>query len=254
MHMFSKEHGLLGGFAFIGEGIPVACGAAFKVRYSKEVLKEETADQVSVAFFGDGTSNNGQFYECLNMAALWKLPVIFVVENNLWAIGMNHYRATSVPEIYKKGPAFGMPGIHVDGMDVLKVREVALEAIARARRGDGPTLIECETYRFRGHSLADPDELRSPEEKAHYAARDPIVALKKHLLGTGLATEQDLKAIEKKIDDVVEDAVEFADASPLPVRKQLLENVFADPKGFGIGPDNRYRHEHSDFTEGTAQV
>ncbi|CAI5504856.1 unnamed protein product [Closterium sp. Naga37s-1] len=227
MHMFSKEQGVLGGFAFIGEGIPVAVGAAFTVKYNKEVLKQD-ADQVSVAFFGDGTCNNGSFYECLNMAALWKLPVIFVVENNLWAIGMSHLRSTSDPAIWKKGPAFGMPGVHVDGMDVLKVREVALEAIDRARRGDGPTLIECETYRFRGHSLADPDELRSPEEKAKYAARDPIIALKKHILETGLATEADLKAIEKKIDDVVEDAVEFADESPLPERHQLLENDVGD--------------------------
>jgi len=162
MHMFSAEHGLLGGFAFIGEGIPVAVGAAFSAKYKREVLKDDNADNVSIAFFGDGTANNGQFFECLNMAQLWKLPVIFVVENNLWAIGMSHYRSTSDPEIWKKGPAFGMASAHVDGMDVLKVREVAKEAIARARRGDGPTLIECETYRFRGHSLADPDELRSP--------------------------------------------------------------------------------------------
>lgn len=117
---------------------------------------------MTIAFFGDGTSNNGQFFECLNMAALWKLPIIFVVENNLWAIGMSHLRATSDPEIFKKGPPFGIPGVHVDGMDVLKVRQVAKEAIERARNGEGPTLVECETYRFRGHSLADPDELRKP--------------------------------------------------------------------------------------------
>lgn len=162
MHMFSKEHNVLGGFAFIGEGIPVATGAAFTSKYRREVLKEPGADEVTLAFFGDGTCNNGQFFECLNMAALWKLPIVFVVENNLWAIGMSHLRATSDPEIWKKGPAFGMPGVHVDGMDVLKVREVAKEAIERARKGEGPTLVECETYRFRGHSLADPDELRDP--------------------------------------------------------------------------------------------
>lgn len=162
MHMFSKEHNLLGGFAFIGEGIPIATGAAFASKYRREVLKEADCDHVTVAFFGDGTCNNGQFYECLNMAALWKLPIVFVVENNLWAIGMSHLRATSDPQIWKKGPAFGMPGVHVDGMDVLKVKEVAEEAIGRARRGEGPTLVECETYRFRGHSLADPDELRDP--------------------------------------------------------------------------------------------
>ncbi|KHN11375.1 Pyruvate dehydrogenase E1 component subunit alpha [Glycine soja] len=254
MHMFSKEHNLIGGFAFIAEGIPVATGAAFSSKYRREVLKEADCDHVTLAFFGDGTCNNGQFYECLNMAALWKLPIVFVVENNLWAIGMSHLRATSDPQIWKKGPAFGMPGVHVDGMDVLKVREVAKEAIERARRGEGPTLVECETYRFRGHSLADPDELRDPAEKAHYAGRDPISALKKYMIENKLASEQELKTIDKKIEEVVEDAVEFADESPHPPRSQPLENVFADPKGFGIGPDGKYRCEDPKFTEGTAHV
>ncbi|KAL2893407.1 PDH-E1 ALPHA: Pyruvate dehydrogenase E1 component subunit alpha-3 chloroplastic [Bienertia sinuspersici] len=253
MHMFSKEHNVLGGFAFIGEGIPVATGAAFTSKYKREVLKEN-CDDVTVAFFGDGTCNNGQFYECLNMAALWKLPIIFVVENNLWAIGMSHLRATSDPEIWKKGPAFGMPGVHVDGMDVLKVREVAKEAVDRARRGEGPTLVECETYRFRGHSLADPDELRDAGEKASYNSRDPITALKKYLTENNLASEADLKAIEKRIEEEIEEAVDYADQSPAPHRSQLLENVFADPKGFGIGPDGKYRCEDPKFTEGTAQV
>ncbi|KAK9713616.1 hypothetical protein RND81_06G039700 [Saponaria officinalis] len=236
MHMFSKEHNLLGGFAFIGEGIPVVTGAAFTSKYKREALGENCDD------------------ECLNMTALWKLPIIFVVENNLWAIGILHLRATSDSAIWKKGPAFGMRGHHVDGMDVLKVREVAKEAVDRARRGDGPTLVECETYRFRGHSLADPDELRDPAEEAHYSTRDPIVALKKYLLDNNLATEADLKAIEKKIEEIVEEPVEFADESPAPLRSQLLENVFADPKGFGIGPDGKYRCEDPKFTEGTAQV
>jgi pyruvate dehydrogenase E1 component alpha subunit len=195
------------------------------------------------------------------MATLYKLPCIFVVENNLWAIGMSHLRATSVsnpgdetPFIYKKGPAFGMPGVHVDGMDVLKVREVAMEAVERARRGEGPTLIEAETYRFRGHSLADPDELRSKEEKEHYAARDPIPQLKTFMLKNGLATEADIKAIEKSVAEEVDDCVEFAERSPKPDMSQLLENVFADPKGFGIGPDGRYRYEQPGFTAGTADV
>ncbi|XP_020587215.1 pyruvate dehydrogenase E1 component subunit alpha-3, chloroplastic isoform X1 [Phalaenopsis equestris] len=253
MHMFSREHNLIGGFAFIGEGIPVATGAAFSSKYRREVLKE-SCDDVTVAFFGDGTCNNGQFFECLNMAALWKLPIVFVVENNLWAIGMSHFRATSDPEIWKKGPPFGIPGVHVDGMDVLKVREVAKEAIARARRGDGPTLVECDTYRFRGHSLADPDELRNPDEKAHYSSRDPIAALKNYILEHSLVPESKLKAIEKNIEELVEEAVEFADSSPAPPRSQLLENVFADPKGFGIGSDGKYRCEDPGFTQGTAQV
>ncbi|XP_019461215.1 PREDICTED: pyruvate dehydrogenase E1 component subunit alpha-3, chloroplastic [Lupinus angustifolius] len=254
MHMFSKEHNLIGGFAFIGEGIPVATGTAFTCKYRREVLKEPGADNVTVAFFGDGTCNNGQFFECLNMAALWKLPIIFVVENNLWAIGMSHLRSTSDPQIWKKGPAFGMPGVHVDGMDVLKVRDVAKEAIERARRGEGPTLVECETYRFRGHSLADPDELRDPAEKAKYATRDPIAALTKYILENKLASEQELKSIDKKIEELLDEAVDFADASPHPERSQLLENVFADPKGFGIGPDGKYRCEDPKFTQGTAHV
>ncbi|KAH9297643.1 hypothetical protein KI387_029325, partial [Taxus chinensis] len=134
-----------------------------------------------------------------------------------------------------------MPGVHVDGMDVLKVREVAKEAIARARRGDEPSLVECETCQFRGHSLVDPDELRDPVEKAHCAERDPIVALKSYLIENNLVKESDLKSIEKKIYKLVEEAIEFADASPLAKHGQLLENVFADPKGFGIGPDGRDR-------------
>lgn len=260
MHMFSAKNNFLGGYAFIGEGIPVGLGAAFRSKYVKDVLGDDKDYSVSCNFFGDGTCNVGQFYECLNMAALYKLPTIFVVENNKWAIGMSHARATSTtfgdeePYIYKKGPAFGMPGVHVDGMDVLKVREVALEAIARARRGDGPTLIECETYRFRGHSLADPDELRSKEEKAHYAARDPIPQLKAYMLSHGLATEADIKAIEKRVQEEVDDSVRFADESPKPEKGQLLENVFADPRGFGIAENGQYRYEMPGFSSGTAAV
>ena len=147
MHLFSKEHHLLGGYAFIGEGIPVALGAAFTSKYRREALKENS-DSVTAAFFGDGTCNIGQFYECLNMAQLWKLPIIFVVENNKWAIGMAHDRATSETEIWRKASAFGMSGEEVDGMDVLAVRGAAQRAIERARAGEGPTLIECLTYRL----------------------------------------------------------------------------------------------------------
>lgn len=261
MHIFSAKHNVLGGYAFIGEGIPIGLGAAFQSAYRKNVLGDESADSVTCSFFGDGTCNVGQFYESLNMAALYKLPHIFVVENNLWAIGMSHMRSTShtlgdedFPYIYKKGPAFGMPGVRVDGMDVLKVREVAQAAIERARRGEGPTLIEAETYRFRGHSLADPDELRSKEEKAKYAARDPIPQLKRIMLEQGLATEDDIKAIHDKVMAEVEDSVQFADESPKPEKGQLLENVFADPRGFGISADGRYRYELPGFTSGTAQV
>lgn len=228
MHMFSQEHNLLGGYAFVAEGIPVATGSAFQSKYRREALGDESADQVTVCFFGDGACNNGQFFECLNMAALWKLPVIYVVENNKWAIGMAHERATSQPEIYKKASVFGMAGVEVDGMDVMAVRTVAQEAIARARAGEGPTLIEALTYRFRGHSLADPDELRSKEEKEFWLTRDPIKKLASYLTENNIATTEELKAIESKIQEVINDAVEFAQSSPEPDPSELHRYVFAE--------------------------
>jgi len=227
MHLFSKEHHLLGGYAFIGEGIPVALGAAFSSKYKKEALKENS-DSVTAAFFGDGTCNIGQFYECLNMAQLWKLPIIFVVENNKWAIGMAHDRATSETEIWRKASSFGMPGEEIDGMDVLAVRGAALRALERARAGEGPTLIECLTYRFRGHSLADPDELRSEKEKEFWAQRDPIKKIKHYLTTTGIATDEELKNIEKEIDLIVNDAVEFALNAPEPDPSELTKYIWAE--------------------------
>jgi pyruvate dehydrogenase E1 component alpha subunit len=228
MHLFSAEHRLLGGFAFIGEGIPVATGAAFQSKYRREVMGDESADQVTACFFGDGTTNNGQFFECLNMAALWKLPILFVVENNKWAIGMAHDRASSQTEIYKKASVFGMPGYEVDGMDVLAVRGVAQEAVRRARAGEGPTLIECLTYRFRGHSLADPDELRSKEEKEAWLARDPLKKLSAYLIEQNLVKQSELKDIEKKVQAVVEDAVKFGLESPEPDPSELYKYIFAE--------------------------
>ena len=228
MHLFSAKHNLLGGFAFVAEGIPVATGAALQSKYRREVMGDAGADQVTACFFGDGACNNGQFFECLNMAVLWKLPIIFVVENNKWAIGMAHERATSQPEIYKKGPAFGMPGHEVDGMDALAVRAVAQEAIARARAGEGPTLIEALTYRFRGHSLADPDELRSKSEKEEWFARDPIKKLSAYLLEQNLASQDELKEIERQIQATVDDAVQFGLDSPEPDPSELYRFIFAE--------------------------
>jgi len=228
MHMFSAEHGLLGGYAFVAEGIPVATGAAFQSKYRREALGDQSADQVTACFFGDGAANNGQFFECLNMAALWKLPIIYVVENNKWAIGMAHERATSQPEIYKKASVFGMAGVEVDGMDVLAVRAVAQEAVARARAGEGPTLIEALTYRFRGHSLADPDELRSKVEKEFWFTRDPIKKLAAYLTEQNLAEAEELKAIERKIQQVIDEAVKFAENSPEPDPGELYRFIFAE--------------------------
>nr|YP_009297235.1 pyruvate dehydrogenase E1 component alpha subunit [Porphyridium sordidum]AOM66578.1 pyruvate dehydrogenase E1 component alpha subunit [Porphyridium sordidum] len=228
MHIFSAPHNFLGGFAFIGEGIPVALGAAFQSLYKQQVLGSQSDLNVTAVFFGDGTSNNGQFFECLNMAVLWKLPVIFVIENNQWAIGMAHHRASSTPEIYKKAAAFGLPGIEVDGMDVLEVNSVAQKAIARARAGQGPTLIEALTYRFRGHSLADPDELRSKQEKEAWINRDPIKRLKSHILKSQIADEVTIDDINKKIKIQIDDAINFALTSPDPDTRDLYKYIFAD--------------------------
>lgn len=227
MHLFSKEHHLLGGYAFIGEGIPVALGSAFSSRYKRDALGDANSNAVTAAFFGDGTCNNGQFYECLNMAQLWKLPIIFVVENNKWAIGMAHDRATSDPEIWRKADAFGMKGEEVNGMDVLAVRGAAERALGRARAGEGPTLLECLTYRFRGHSLADPDELRAEEEKEFWAKQDPLHKLESELLGKSLITREELRAIEKEVDIEVSDAVEFALSAPEPNAKELNKYIWA---------------------------
>nr|YP_009511473.1 pyruvate dehydrogenase E1 component alpha subunit [Gracilariopsis mclachlanii]AXI97350.1 pyruvate dehydrogenase E1 component alpha subunit [Gracilariopsis mclachlanii] len=228
MHIFSAPHNFLGGFAFIGEGIPIAIGAAFQSVYRKQVLNDNNPMRVTACFFGDGTSNNGQFFECLNMAVLWKLPIIFVVENNQWAIGMAHHRSTSFPEIHKKAEAFGLPGIEVDGMDVLAVREVAIKAISKARQGDGPTLIEALTYRFRGHSLADPDELRSIHEKQAWLARDPIKNLKNYILDNSLISEEKINQIDIIIKTEIDNAVEFALSSPEPNIGDLKKYLFAD--------------------------
>lgn len=228
MHIFSAPHNFLGGFAFIAEGIPVATGAAFQSIYRQQVLKKTEDLRVTACFFGDGTTNNGQFFECLNMAVLWKLPIIFVVENNQWAIGMAHHRSSSIPEIHKKAEAFGLPGIEVDGMDVLAVRQAAEQAVQRARQGDGPTLIEALTYRFRGHSLADPDELRSRQEKEAWVARDPIKKLKKYILDNEIADINELNKIQTAVKTELDQSVKFAISSPEPNISQLKRYLFAD--------------------------
>jgi pyruvate dehydrogenase E1 component alpha subunit len=227
MHLFSREHHLLGGYAFIGEGIPIALGAAFTSRYKRDALGDIASDSVTASFFGDGTCNVGQFYECLNMAQLWKLPILFVVENNKWAIGMDHNRATSDPEIWKKASAFGMHGEEVDGMDVLAVYSAATRAIERARSGDGPTLLECLTYRFRGHSLADPDELRSQAEKEFWAERDPIKSLANNIVSLELASVQELADIDRSVDSEIKEAVEYALNAPEPQSHELTNYVWA---------------------------
>lgn len=228
MHIFSSQHNFLGGFAFIGEGIPVAVGSSFQSVYRRQILNHDSKLSVTVCFFGDGTTNNGQFFECLNMSVLWKLPIVFVVENNQWAIGMAHHRSTSSPEIYKKAKAFGLPGIEVDGMDVLAVREVAQKAISRAREGDGPTLIEALTYRFRGHSLADPDELRSQQEKNAWLIRDPIKNLKNYILKHNISDISTLDRLELGVKETVQASVDFALSSNEPSISELRRYLFVE--------------------------
>nr|YP_009392069.1 pyruvate dehydrogenase E1 component alpha subunit [Periphykon beckeri]ARW60417.1 pyruvate dehydrogenase E1 component alpha subunit [Periphykon beckeri] len=228
MHIFSAKHNFLGGFAFIGEGIPVAVGSSFQSVYRKQIMNKDFPLSVTVCFFGDGTTNNGQFFECLNMAVLWKLPIIFVVENNQWAIGMAHHRSTSSPEIHQKAKAFGLPGIEVDGMDVLAVRNVAQEAIVRARSGKGPTLIEALTYRFRGHSLADPDELRSRHEKSAWLARDPIKNFKNYIVKNRVLDFNALNNIESEVKRNIQNAVDFALSSPEPSVSELKQYLFVE--------------------------
>ena len=206
----------------------MALGAAFTSRYKRDALGDSSSNAVTAAFFGDGTCNIGQFYECLNMAQLWKLPILFVVENNKWAIGMAHERATSDTEIWRKAAGFGMHGEEVDGMDVLAVRDAAQRAVARARAGEGPTLLECMTYRFRGHSLADPDELRDPEEKAFWAERDPIKGFQATMHSRGLLSAEEMEAIDKEIDAEVREAVEFALAAPEPDASELTRYIWAE--------------------------
>lgn len=227
MHIFSAKHNFLGGFAFIAEGIPVALGASFQSVYSKQVLNLHKEMPVTAVFFGDGTTNNGQFFECLNMAVLWKLPVIFVVENNQWAIGMAHHRSTAKPEIYQKAQVFGMPAIEVDGMDVLAVRYVTEKALIRARKGEGPTLIEALTYRFRGHSLADPDELRSLQEKEAWISKDPILRLERYIIFNNLASQVYLNQVYENIEEEIKEAVSFAVSSNEPNLDDLKKYLFA---------------------------
>nr|UNJ15603.1 pyruvate dehydrogenase E1 component alpha subunit [Cyanidiaceae sp.] len=226
MHIFSSLHRFLGGFAFIGEGIPIALGAAFQSMYTQQVCKSTEELNITVCFLGDGATNNGQFFECLNMAALWNLPVVFVVENNQWAIGMAHHRSTSQVEIHKKAAVFGIKSCEVDGMDVIAIYKTAQEAILKARRGDGPTLIEALTYRFRGHSLADPDELRSKNEKDIWMSRDPIKNFQSYVIRNRLLSQNDLNKVKDEVNQTIQEALQFAITSPEPRLQDLHKYIF----------------------------
>ncbi|MCV6824105.1 MULTISPECIES: pyruvate dehydrogenase (acetyl-transferring) E1 component subunit alpha [Halocynthiibacter] len=222
MHMFSKEKNFYGGHGIVGAQVPIGAGLAFADKYLGN-------DRVSFAYFGDGAANQGQVYETFNMASLWKLPVVFVIENNQYAMGTSLQRASSSPELYTRGAGFSIPGEAVDGMDVLAVKEAAEKAIAHCRSGEGPYILEVKTYRYRGHSMSDPAKYRTREEvQKMREERDCIEQVRDMLLTGKHATEEDLKAIDKEIKATVNDAAEFAKESPEPALDELYTDIYAE--------------------------
>ncbi len=220
MHIADFNVGMLGATAVVGAGIPIAAGAGLSIK-----LRRTT--QVVACFFGEGASNQGTFHEGINMASTWALPVLFVCENNLYAMGTRQSRVMNIVNVADRAAAYGIPGKAVDGNDVLAVYEVAREAVARARREEGPTLIECKTYRQKGHSRFDPATYRSEDEVKRWLEKDPIQRLKTRLLKDNVLTEQKAKEIEDEIAAEVGKAVEFAEESPYPDPEEALEDVYA---------------------------
>jgi pyruvate dehydrogenase E1 component alpha subunit len=224
MHMFSREKNFFGGHGIVGAQVPLGTGLAFSNRY-------KGTDAVCIAYFGDGASNQGQVYEAFNMASLWKLPVVYVIENNQYAMGTSIARASAETELFKRGISFEIPGEEVDGMDVLAVRKAAAQAVQRARDGDGPYILEMKTYRYRGHSMSDPAKYRTREEVQDVREhRDPIEMLKKKLLDAKYVTEDDLKKIEAEVREVVNDSAEFAQTSPEPHPDELWTDVLVESR------------------------
>ncbi|MCA1334740.1 pyruvate dehydrogenase (acetyl-transferring) E1 component subunit alpha [Pseudooceanicola marinus] len=222
MHMFSKEKDFYGGHGIVGAQVPIGTGLAFADKYLGN-------DRVSFAYFGDGAANQGQVYESFNMAAVWKLPVIFVIENNQYAMGTAQKRSTSSAEIYKRGEPFGIPGQLVDGMDVLAVKEAGEKAVAHCRSGEGPYILEIKTYRYRGHSMSDPAKYRTREEVQNMREKhDPIEHIRQMLIDGKHATEDDLKSIDKTIKDIVNNSADFAKESPEPALEELWSDIYAD--------------------------
>ena len=221
MHMFSKEKHFYGGHGIVAAQVPLGAGLAFADKYKGN-------GRVTFTYFGDGAANQGQVYETFNMAALWDLPVVFVIENNQYAMGTAQSRSTSTPDIYTRGEAFGIPGEAVDGMNVLTVKEAGERAVAHCRSGKGPYILEVKTYRYRGHSMSDPAKYRTREEvQKMREERDPIEQVRAMLIENKYASEDDLKAIDKEIKAVVNDAAEFSRTSPEPALEELWTDIYA---------------------------
>ncbi|MBB5687260.1 pyruvate dehydrogenase E1 component alpha subunit [Sphingobium boeckii] len=221
MHMFSVEHKFYGGHGIVGAQVSLGTGLAFKHKYAND-------GGVAMAYFGDGASNQGQVYESFNMAELWKLPIIFVIENNQYAMGTSVNRSSAEDQLYKRGESFRIPGLQVDGMDVLAVRGAANTAVEWVRAGKGPILLELKTYRYRGHSMSDPAKYRSRDEvQAVRDKSDPIEHAKRDLEALGV-TEADLKDLDKEIRKIVSEAADFAESSPEPGLAELYTDVLVD--------------------------
>lgn len=222
MHMFDIPNHFYGGHGIVAAQVPIGTGIAFANKYKK-------TDNVCLTYLGDGAVNQGQVYESFNMAALWQLPCIYVIENNQYAMGTSVQRATSVPELYKRGEAYGIPGEQVDGMDVEAVKAAGEKAVAYVRSGKGPIILEMKTYRYRGHSMSDPAKYRSKEEVEQVKEKsDPIEKLKAKLLKENITTEENLKKLDKDIRDHVAEAVEFAKNSPEPDEFELYTDVIRE--------------------------
>ena len=222
MHLFKPAIGFMGSSGIVGPAITLAAGGG----YTAKLLK---TDRVSVGFFGDGASNNGAFHEGINLATAWELPVVFVCENNLYATEVAISRATKNPDIASRAAAYGLPGASVDGNDVLAIYQAASEAVARARAGGGPTLIEARTYRTRAHAEGMRDAgYRTKEEMAAWRERDPIKLFSQRLVEDGLATDADLAKIADEVAKVIEEAVEFAGNSPWPDPATVTDHIFSE--------------------------
>jgi pyruvate dehydrogenase E1 component alpha subunit len=224
MHVGDMTVGMIPAIAIVGGNIPLTAGLAL-------ACKRLGQGRVAVSFMGDGATNEGAFHEGLNMAAIWDLPALFVVENNLYAASTPVGVTFKIKDIAERAASYGMASDICDGMDVLAMYEAAGRAIARARAGGGPTLLECKTYRLCGHSRSDPRTYRSKEEEAEWATRDPILRLAGHLKASGLATDESLAQVEKEVTEAIDDAVAYAESSPSPAPEEALEDVF-----FGEGP------------------
>ncbi len=221
MHMFSKEKNFYGGHGIVGAQVPLGAGLAFADKYMEN-------KSVTFTYFGDGAANQGQVYETFNMAALWKLPVIFVIENNQYAMGTAQERSTSSPEIYTRGDSFGIKGEAVDGMDVVAVRDAGVKAAAHCRAGKGPYILEIKTYRYRGHSMSDPAKYRTREEvQKMRAQRDPIESIRSLLVSEKLSTEEEIKIIDKEIKEIVNSCAEYAKESPEVPAEELWTDIYA---------------------------